>query len=91
MCGLEREASLEADIVACYCHPGHCRPLGPWLRTLACLSTEPRLLPTVSIASSREPWVSLLMLSSMLLLAIFSYSSNTVERCLLLRDMQISV
>lgn len=44
------------------------------------LSMELHLLPTVSIASSSDPWVSLLMLSSMLLLAIFSYSSNTVER-----------
>lgn len=94
MCGLEGYGSLEADIGTqslAIATLGTAPPLGPWPRTLACLSTEPCLLPTVSIASSREPWVSLLMLSSMLLLAIFSYSSNTVEGCLLLRDVQISV
>lgn len=58
----------------------------------ACLSlnTEFHLLPTVSMAFSSDLWVSLLMLSSMLLLAIFSYSSNTVERGLLSGDTQIS-
>lgn len=68
----------------------HCPTLSPGPVDTREPQAELCLLPTVSMASSSEPWVSLLMLSSMLLLAIFSYSSNTAEGGILLGDTHTS-